>query len=175
MKNFICLIVAVSMLIGCSEGSQRHQAPAQSTSKEKILELESAGVIPKLDRGSDIVGPDANKNGVRDDIEEYIDKNYPSVKEHAAAMQFAKAMQETLLVETSNLVSVKQTSQKISKAIHCISSTFDGGSDSTRSAQATLQIEAITTNTKERLKAYLRFNKALDGTVSTRPKGDTCE
>lgn len=36
-------------------------------------------------------------------------------------------------------------------------------------------LEAMTTNTKKRLLAYLAYNKARSGTVSTMPKGDTCD
>jgi hypothetical protein len=37
------------------------------------------------------------------------------------------------------------------------------------------KILSTTTNIKERLKACLRLNKALDGTASTLPEEDTCE
>ena len=37
------------------------------------------------------------------------------------------------------------------------------------------ELEGVTTNTKARLLAYLAYNKALDGTSSSLPVGDTCE
>jgi len=34
---------------------------------------------------------------------------------------------------------------------------------------------AMTFNTKARLKAYIRFNSALSGSVLSLPDGDTCD
>ena len=45
--------------------------PAKSL-KDQIADAERAGKYPPLDRSSDIAGPDANGNGVRDDIEAWI-------------------------------------------------------------------------------------------------------
>jgi hypothetical protein len=37
------------------------------------------------------------------------------------------------------------------------------------------KIEAITFNTRERALAYVNYNKARSGSVSTAPSGDDCE
>jgi hypothetical protein len=37
------------------------------------------------------------------------------------------------------------------------------------------ELESMTTNTKERLQAYLAYNKAQSGSVSTEPEGATCD
>ncbi len=44
----------------------------EPTLSDNIKTLEDSGVIPKLDRSSDIKGPDQNLNGVRDDIDAWI-------------------------------------------------------------------------------------------------------
>lgn len=35
--------------------------------------------------------------------------------------------------------------------------------------------EKLTANTEFRARAYLAYHKALDGTVSSQPRGDTCD
>ena len=37
------------------------------------------------------------------------------------------------------------------------------------------ELEAITYNTKKRVKKYFKFNDLLDGSVTSMPEGDTCE
>jgi len=178
----LLVAAAVLLLSGCSGGSGGSEgsgggAPATTgqTPKEKIATLEASGAIPKLDRSSTISGIDANANGVRDDIEAYITSNYTVAPQKAAAIQTAKAVQATLLVDTTNITAVKEANIKLSKAVHCTYLRFDGSNSSKTPAQVSQEIESMTTNTKERLKAYLNFNKALDGTSWAMPEGDTCE
>ncbi len=44
----------------------------QPALREQIAQLEKSGQIPSLDRTNTLLGIDANNNGVRDDIEAYI-------------------------------------------------------------------------------------------------------
>lgn len=39
---------------------------------EQIADADNGGKYPKLDRSSDIAGPDVNHSGMRDDIEAWI-------------------------------------------------------------------------------------------------------
>jgi len=171
IKN-IFITSLVGMLAGCGDGTATVTA---KTPKERVMALEASGAIPELERGSILTGTDANANGVRDDIEAIITSNYTSSTQRAAVMQNAKAMQNALTVDKADMLAVKVIEREISRGIHCIYSKFDGASGSKQPAQVTLELEAITTNTKQRLLAYLQFSKALDGTSSVLPEGDTCE
>ncbi len=62
------IIIALSLILTLS---------ACLTDEQRLQALEEEGTIPKLDRSKDLAGPDKNNNGVRDDIESYIDKTYP--------------------------------------------------------------------------------------------------
>lgn len=42
------------------------------TLREEIARLEQQGVLPTLDRSTDVRGPDLNNNGVRDDIDAFV-------------------------------------------------------------------------------------------------------
>jgi len=143
--------------------------------KEAIVALEESGAIPRLERSNSIAGIDLDSDGIRDDIEVFIDANYSGIPQRAAAIQSAKAFQEAMLVDVSDIIAVKEINRNISRSDHCIYSQFDGANDSKPPAQVSRKIESLTTNTKERLLAYLAFNKALDGTSWATPVGDTCE
>ncbi len=139
------------------------------------MALETSGATPERDRGNTLMGTDVNANGVRDDVEAIIDSQYPSSIQRAAAMQTAKALQNALTVDKTDAPAVKAVDREISRAIDCVYSRFDGANGAKQPAQVVQELEAITTNTKERLLAYLQFNKALDGTSSARPEGHAAQ
>ena len=175
MTKKILIILLTAIFAGCSNSGTENIPNTPSTPKDQIASLTSSGVIPDLERGTDIAGTDTNSNGIRDDIESYINDNYSVPHQHAAAIQSATALQEALLLDTTNTITVKEVNRKIARADHCIYKQFDGENNSKQPAQVSQEIESITTNTKERLLAYLAFSKALDGTSWAIPEGDTCE
>ena len=177
MIRKILIASLVATLTGCGGGSGGSETPpdVQKTPKEQIAALETSGSIPILERGITIAGTDANANGVRDDIEDYINDNYPVEAQRAAAMQSAKATQKALLVDITNIIAVKEVNRELSQATHCIYKQFDGSGNSKQPARVSKEIESITTNTKERLLAYLAYSKSLDGTSWAMPEGDSCE
>ena len=177
MIRKILIASLVATLTGCGGGSGGSETPpdVQKTPKEQIAALETSGSIPILERGITIAGTDANADGIRDDINDYIDSNYSATPRRAAAMQSAKALQKALLVDTTDIIVVKEINREIAQADNCIYTQFDGNNNSKQPAQVSQEIEAITTNTKERLLAYLAFSKSLDGTSWAMPEGDSCE
>lgn len=170
--TFIAFLVSV--LSGCGGGSSNGTDTAK-TPKEQVAALESSGAIPHLERGIELTGMDTNANGIRDDIDSIITSKYTLSTQRDAAMQTAKAMQNALTVDKTDIAAVKVIDREISKAINCIYSTFDGEVGLNQPARVVQELESITANTKQRLLAYLQFNKALDGTSSALPEGDTCE
>jgi hypothetical protein len=61
------------VLTVCSGGTSSSNKGTSATSlPEQIKALEDSGQLPKLDRSSDIRGPDADNNGIRDDIDAWI-------------------------------------------------------------------------------------------------------
>ncbi|WP_127471969.1 hypothetical protein [Thiomicrorhabdus aquaedulcis] len=175
MVKIIFVISIVGTLAGCvGEDGRGTEADAAMTPKEQVVVLEESNAIPMLERSNTLVGIDTNANGVRDDVESILSINYTLSIQLAAAMQAAKAMQTALVVDVADIPAVKVVDREISRGINCIYSKFDGANNSKQPAQVAQEIEAITANTKQRLLAYLQFNKALDGTSSALPEGDTC-
>lgn len=154
---------------GNREEVQRTVTVTALTDEEKIKRLEDSGEIPgNLDRTGNMSGIDADNNGVRDDIDQYISTHYDAGKKRAAATQLARNLQNILLSNKSDLVNLKKLNRENMRALKCIHmNNF--------SKSPLITIESLTTNTKSRLVEYLKYAKALDGTVSSVPQGDTCE
>ena len=140
-----------------------------------LAQLEGSGAIPKLDRTTSLSGPDSNGNGVRDDIDAYIQSKFTNLTQRQAAAQTAKALQSTLTVDAANKDATTAVSQSMTNATHCLYSRFADVQGANSPGAVSRDLEAMTANTKARLKAYLAYNSARDGTTSSLPKGDTCE
>jgi hypothetical protein len=171
----VLLFALALVLVGCGGGGDARNETSTLTPQEEISRLEASGDLPTLERGASLGGIDDNNNGVRDDIERYIEKKYVVPEEQKAAMQTAMALQKTLLVDTNNAFALESVSQDGMRAVNCRGAVFpgiEGFKDAYRMSQ---ELEALTTNTLQRLKAYLAYNKAISGSVSQLPSGDTCD
>jgi hypothetical protein len=162
------------VMTGSWEGIAVGGAEASRTAQQEIARLEASGELPVLDREPTLGGIDANTNGVRDDIERYIEKKYTVAAQRKAAMQTARALQQTLLVNKEDSVELDLISAKSFRAVACLDDTFVGP-DAPNSTSVLGEVRAITTNTNDRLKAYLAYNHARSGSVSRLPEGGTCE
>ena len=174
----LLVLLTFLTLTACGEGSSGAASAALPLSDvQKIAALEASGDIPKLDRSASIGGPDANGNGVRDDVEAYITQKYPQADQRAAVMQHAAAMQSALLVDKTNISAVKAVSVKSSRAVNCVFRKLDPSGDptNTKPDAAIDDVSALTTNTKARLTAYLSYGRALSGSVLSVPVGNSCE
>lgn len=145
------------------------------TDQDKIDSLTESNQIPNLERDDELLGVDDDNNGIRDDIDAYIEFHHKDENQKKAVKQLASAMQKMLVADTSDIISVKEINRGSSRAVKCIFSQFAGEEGTKSPGAVALEIEAITTNTKSRLKAYLAFTSALDGTSWSLPQGDTCE
>lgn len=78
-----------------------------------------------------IEGIDANKNGIRDDVELAIFKEYPnSAKTRAALLQYARAHSMTLQQPFMNNEVATEISREISRGSYCIGESIPEGEDS---------------------------------------------
>lgn len=187
MKNglkWMCclpLLVAISACNDSNNNTEDSNAGSDTpppTDTPTLESLEASGQLPRLDRSDDVIGPDANNNRIRDDIDQYIAIRFSKTSEASAARQAAKATQKVLtldLAADSNGTKTRQVNQEISRATACIYSVFGQPGSGTEPAVASQELEAITFNTESRLQAYMNFNKALDGTSWSLPEGDSCE
>lgn len=162
----IMLLLAFA-LTACGGETQSVQGPTEISPEAKaIAQLENAGTLPKLDRIDSLAGPDADVNGVRDDIDVYLNNKYTDPKQKAAALQMAKAMQKSLLVNPKDKAATTAVTNAMDKATDCIFIRFPLGKNPNPHI-VNDEVVSISTNTKSRLIAYLTYNSTEDGSVSS--------
>ncbi|MSQ57541.1 MAG: hypothetical protein EXR35_08550 [Limnohabitans sp.] len=109
MNNISLQCASALFLLSCT-GSGAEQV---LTAQEQILAIEKSGQLPKLDRDPTLLGIDVNQNGVRDDIEEIINRRFESSEKRAAAMQLAIALQKSLVVDSMSRIAAKAAGNEI--------------------------------------------------------------
>jgi hypothetical protein len=168
-------------LAGCGGGKgagtspKAPPPPPEPPPQEKIAQLEASGQLPQLERLPLIGGVDADNDGVRDDIADHIRKTYTDPVQYRAAMQMARVHQAMLLVDKHDHIALQEVSEHSMKAIACLHQVFSLGDGPPEGTRVREEIRSMTTNTKERLQAYLAYNKARSGSISVRPEGSVCE
>ena len=145
---------------------------ACSHSPSKSIRLDSLG-LPVLDRTNTVAGIDADQNGIRDDIQVYINVTYPEPEQQKAVSQYARSLQAKLLVNPKDKYQVRASSDASVKGMSCIYEKVPVD-NSPQAARVVEVIFSLTTNTKQRLKAYMAFDQAMDGAVISLPTGKVC-
>lgn len=174
LRAAVSLMLALG-LTACGGGSSSGQpgSEMQASLASQIEALERSGQLPKLDRSSDIRGPDANNNGIRDDIDAWIAAQSVTDVQRKALQQAARVFQRELLVDLNDKAAHDVLGTQTSAYIDCLHDSF--APDSVTASAYRARIEAITANTRERAKRYLAYNRAVSGSVLTIPRGDNCE
>jgi len=117
--KYLTGIVTILAITACGGKSNSTDSGAgantPSTPASSIAGLERTGAIPKLDRSDSLAGPDANNDGVRDDIDAYIKQVFQDTQQQAAAMQSAKALQGAILVDITDPESIRVVSRSFFK------------------------------------------------------------
>jgi hypothetical protein len=179
-----CLIAA--LLLGCGPRGATDRPvrpppddPAETTTPptlaELVEQLESADFIPELDREHTVAGIDEDGDGIRDDVGLYIAARYEKLI--GPAQQLAKALQASLLVDLEDPDALGQVAMDIARAVDCVDRSVANIQNKPDDPDVIDDLQAITANTKHRMRSYLAFNSALDGTLSfPYPlEGDVCD
>ena len=169
--HYWALSTLILLLAACTKESDI--SPAEPTLIDKIKVLEDSGVIPKLDRSSDIKGPDQNLNGVRDDIDAWIAALPITDKQKRAATQKAVALQRTLVLDLKNKAAMDASGDELAASTTCLGDVFLPNYQ--ESYKLSGKIEAMTANTKARAYRYIEYNGAASGSSTRLPTSDTCK
>ena len=166
VKISLIVIPSIIFLNGCEAYMWRQNVV-------QLNEVERRSGQLQLNIDHNLMGTDADLNGVRDDIDLYIAQNFKQIAQQRAVTQYAVQLQKSLLVDKQNLAQVKNISFEKSRAIGCIYEQFPV--DGLPKARTVVKdISAITMNTKIRFKAHLAFSQALDGAVMTLVNNNLC-
>lgn len=145
--------------------------PPPTTIGEAIKSLDASGASPKLDRSTSILGQDADSNGVRDDLDAYIDALPDSAEQKAALKQSSRALRNALLIDLTDTNERTRVSKEIMNSVFCMGDRYPGPEVSDKIDD----IEKFTINTKERFLAYDKYNASVNGTSTVAPRENACE
>jgi len=151
---------------------QKEKLPKPVPIENVVKQMEKDGVLLKLDRTDTLAGIDADNNGIRDDIDEYIRQTFKDEAQRKAVEQLAKALQNTLLINIKNKNEVYLAREKATKSIDCIFKQFDDFNVGSNSID---EIVKRSFNTKKRVEANLKFDEALSGSVWGLHQGEVCD
>lgn len=146
------------------------------TATQALARLETTGIIPVLDRTTSLGGPDANGNGIRDDIDLYIAKLNLTLPLRQAAEQLAKGYQAAVTLNSADPAVTGPVDTQIRDAVSCAWHRFPKVSapGTVTAHQIVANLEKLTANTEARTLSYLKYNGSLNGTVTSLPQGDGC-
>ncbi|ELK5318566.1 chromosome partitioning protein ParA [Vibrio vulnificus] len=201
MTRTLMTMLVVASVAGCNSSSDSRStspSPASATpsiqiekTDELIATLKSQKTIndqlmviyeryePLLDRSDSLTGPDTNQDGIRDDIEAFIDALEVTGPVRNVLKQKARYSQEAISHDFESASDENERlsykiSEKYNKVLACYDYLKVSVEDST---QISRTVRALTYNTKARTLAYLAYNRLLNGTGSTllSPEEKYCE
>lgn len=186
MKNWLVCTLSMIVIVGCNEsneGSDEQLVVISNIEKtpELVAELKAQETIddqlrllydrfePLLDRSESLTGTDVNNDGIRDDIEAFIDALEVTEPVRMALKQEARQAQESLYHDwgektDANIRKALGIADRYGKVLACKEFVGIPVRDRTNTAST---LDALTYNTKARTMAYLAYNHLLDGSVST--------
>lgn len=169
MKKTLLLIPTALFILGCNQSTEDISTTTTTTNPETITNINEEildevingyTLPPEPDKtlnNSTLLGIDLNNNGVRDDVERKIVIKYQNPLEVTFVMEYAKEHQSMLNSPLSEAVEIEG---KMSKIADC--SLFLNRKN-IKLEKFIEYTENYTYNTKERVIAYIQFNKALSG------------
>lgn len=184
LKHFPGLVLIAVFAAGCGSGTRGTTSnpttaspggfPSSSsqTVASALSLLEDSGQIPRLDTSASLAGTDDDGNGVRDDVDSYIDSLLDSSAQKGALRQISKAYTMALLAGSSeDSTELRNTSIKLMNGIHCLWDTYDSSLASDRLGD----IRKVNVNTVERFKAFMEFSRKISGWSVRLPREGTCD
>lgn len=170
-KALVLLSVLFAFLAACADGNRK----ADSGSKP-VAPLEEAAIIDNEDLTPGLKGIDADGNGIRDDIDRLIAKSYSatSVTKKVAELR-ARALQQ--LMEATTPEQAQITGDAIMHAEDYAYILLPHATPEQKKFRERMstEIEALTANTKERMKAYWHAEALSGGMVFRSDNNPVCD
>ncbi|HAT8542770.1 chromosome partitioning protein ParA [Vibrio vulnificus] len=201
MTRTLMTMLVVASIAGCySSGESRSTSPSPATATpsiqiektdELIATLKSQKTIndqlmviyeryePLLDRSDSLTGADTNQDGIRDDVEAFIDALEVTEPIRNALKQDARSAQENISYDFSDktepsISKATEISKKFDRALACYEFVGIEVDDIINSSRLLM---SLTYNTKKRTLAFLSYNRLLNGSTSVMlaPEAMYCE
>jgi hypothetical protein len=185
MRLIIIIVLYAACFLSACSGSSSSSAPPSSSTGGSGTPVSGSGqgqpgsgpVIDNEDMTPGLKGIDADKNGIRDDIDRLIAKKYSATPELKKAVeQRARALQKSMEATTRQQSLI--AGDEIMRAGRCSAKLVLRKGDAS-SEKLFLQIgndlRALTGNTKERFTAYWNSANLSKGAVFEQPKEPVCD
>lgn len=173
--RFLLIGMIVSLTAACTGGSENPPAsPDKSASSS--TSGDDAPAVDNEDLTPGLKGIDADNNGIRDDIDRFIATYYSATSMmKKAAEREARAFQKQVNAVTPEQARI--AGNEVSLAGDC---TFENLPHATekdmKSAEdMSIEIKALTANTRERFEAYWRAQEMVSGSVFRNEKQPVCD
>ena len=176
-KHGALALLVAAMVAGCGNGSDGPGGgtaggiPTSFSFKEAFSKLEASGQLPVLDRSDSIAGPDVNANGVRDDMERYIDSKPDTPAQKNSLKSASRVLSEAMTVNLNDKNALRGVVNKMNISVICVHEKYPLG----KGSSMLREIEKLTVNTRKRYDAYMKFNSALNGSVVKHVKEVNCD
>ena len=169
----VLVVAMISACRGDGRGTDRVAggAPAPANFKDAFTKLENSGKLPILDRSTSLAGPDINANGVRDDIDRYIDSKPGTQAQKNSLKSLSRVLNRAMTVDTKDPNALRSVANSLNTSVGCMWKAYPAGAASPLGDE----IEKLTVNTQARYDAYMKFNSAMNGSVISDVKGLKCD
>jgi hypothetical protein len=177
MKNNRLFFVAFLFLLvtACSGEGGSASAPvakgnSPAATADEAPQVDNEDLTPRLK------GIDADANGIRDDVDRFIARHYSATSlMKKAAEQEARAFQKQVDAGTAEQALV--AAKEVSRAADCTFKTLPHATDKDLkfAEDMSIEIKALTANTKERFEAYWSAQEMVSGTVFRDAKEPICD
>lgn len=170
-----CATFLLLFITACSGGGGNAEAPATKGPLPATV-ADDAPQVDNEDFTPGLKGIDADANGIRDDIDRFIARHYSATSMmKKAAEQEARAFQKQVDAGTPEQALV--AANAVSRAADCTFKTLPHATskDLKFSEDMSIEIKALTANTKERFGAYWKAQEMVSGAVFRDAKEPVCD
>lgn len=141
------LILLITTLIGCASSGDRAVASN----------------YPKLGSTNSLKGVDDNTNGIRDDIDAFIESQKLPERERRAVQFQSRTIQDAIVYGESDIKSLSKVIHDYKKAMSCMMGLNSDEKSALYRNYVTSSIEKLSINTTSRYKSYMKFIKNFNG------------
>lgn len=166
-------VLAIVVVFIASAGVAAAAELPSVISVESVPMILDPGKVPG-DQGevgkTTLAGVDANKNGVRDDVERWIGQTFPKCARYRAALaQVAFVVQRKIVTEGMDEKTAKALATEEAQATGCFAEASQFCEEG--SLEKFIQLSIMLQNTPQRATAYLRALKFTPKTLATNFNG----
>lgn len=156
----LMIVFSTGLFVACGDGSGSDDSGQPSVGPLGVIEDKSTG----------LTGTDADRNGIRDDVDALIKLKYSETDAiRKVAEQRARAIQ-ALMVSTTKEDAMRAADATM-RAARC---QFNLPIDREVKLRLTKELQALTANTKERITAFYKADALLNGEAFLEPAGILC-